>query len=192
MRILDIINLIGIYNVPIFTIEKHEIKGNCCFSIMIPTDELAEIRNKKATTHRNTGVYFYNCTYSEFYNLSKEINSEAVSQIIELIKQNFEINDEDEKLAFSLFSILHEIGHVHHFLNSKMSYREYWINFYKDWEELWIMYQFEYNIIATTSDEKSKTNLKYGKLYRGVALEKVADDFAINNFKDAFLKIKHT
>lgn len=191
MTLLEIIELIGDFKVPICTIEYQEINNDYCFSIVIPTDILAKIRGKNSTSpKRDTGVYFYNCTFLKLYELTSAKTPEAVQQIIEKIKSNFSINENDVALAFSIFALLHEIGHVHHFINSEMSCEEYWMQYYKKRDALWMDYQFEYYIIAQTPNEKKNVNLKYGEIYRNLEIEHIADDFAICHFEECYYKVK--
>lgn len=191
MTLLQIIEVIGDFTVPIYPLEYGEINNEFCYSIVIPTDVLGKIRgNNSTSTKRDTGVYFYNCTYSKLYELMSEKTPEAVQQIIEKLNSNFQIIEYNIPLAFSIFALLHEIGHVYHLNNSGMSYEEYWRKYYKERDALWIDYQFEYYIIAKTPIEKKNVNLKYGEIYRNIEIEHLADDFAINHFEECYNRVE--
>ena len=191
MTLLEIVDLIGNFQVPIYTIEHQEINNDYCFSIMIPTDVLSKIRgNNSNSPKRDTGVYFYNCTFLKFYEITSTKTPEAVQQIIEIIKSNFWIEENDIALAFSVFALLHEIGHVHHFINSEISCEEYWSQYYKERDALWANYQFEYHFIARTPDDKKNVSLKYGEIYRNIEIEHIADEFAICHFEECYNRVK--
>lgn len=187
MNLFDLAKSLNTFDVPLYISEKN----NCCFSIVIPSNELNRLRNKTDdNTNKETGVYVSECSCYDFYEYAKQINNEAVNQIENLIFDRFGSFDERKELVYSVFAILHEIGHVYHLLESKLTYDEFWEKYYVDWQNVWVEYQFCYNFLADTLEEKKKINMIFGEKYRNTAFEKYADMFALNHFEECLMKAK--
>ena len=191
MKLSNIIRALDIFEVPFYILDINELQNNkYCFAIVIPTDKLAQFRGVQQPINvKQTGVYIINCDVYTFYEASKSTNPEGIAQIEQIIRDNFGVFKSEYYLAFAVFSILHEIGHIKHLEKSKMTYEEYYDTYQKEWDNLYREYLFVYKIYATTPERIKAVNQLYGEKYRSHPFENFADHFALEHFEECMQKI---
>ena len=193
MRLFDIIKTLDHFDVPMHTLNENELKNkNYCYAIVIPTDKLALFRGiKPSGNHKDVGVYVIDCDLTVFHEANKAINFEATEQIEKIIRKNIQLHDGEYALAFAVFSILHEIGHIKHLQNSQMSFQEYYDTYQKDWDNIYKEYLFMYKLYGTTQERIKEVNSLYGEKYRSHAFESYADEFAIQHLEECMDKLRN-
>lgn len=192
MKLSDILSTLDSFNVVIHILNESELHNkNYCYAVVIPTDKLAYYRGAKSSSEpKETGVYIIDCDLIDFYKANKAKNLEGTVQIEKTINENTNIFDGERPLAFSLFSILHEIGHITHFQNAKMSYEEYYNAYQKDWDDIYKDYLFMYRFYGTTQERLKAVNVLFGEKYRNHAFESYADNFALEHFEKCMQKLR--
>lgn len=186
MKLLDIVENLKDFDVPIYILNESELQNKkYCYAIVIPTDKLAFFRGVKSSGNcKDVGVYIIDCDLTDFYDANKSTNFEATKQIERIIKKELQLLDGEYVLAFAVFSILHEIGHMKHLQNSQMSFQEYYDTYQKDWDNIYKEYLFMYKLYGTTQERIKEVNSLYGEKYRSHAFESYADEFAIQHLEE--------
>ena len=125
------------------------------------------------------GVYIRDTTVDEF--IKKERERKLVySDIIGMISENYPnvlILQEEISLYFTVFCILHEIGHVKYFNGMNMNTKEYAEKEIRDREKLRVLEQDYKNI----QDKYSKYQMEYKILqtYKSIPSEAYANQYAL-------------
>lgn len=192
MRLLDILRCINNFDVPVYILPESELQSKkYCYAIVIPTDKLASFRGAtKPNSFKDTGVYIIDCDLDVFYSENKSSNFEGITQIEKIISDNFDISEKEYILAFAVFSLLHEIGHIRHLQESKMSYEEYFNAYQKDWDDIYREYLFMCKLYGTSQERLKAVNQIYGEKYRQHAFESYADNFALEHFEKCMQKLR--
>ena len=193
MKLSKIIHVLDAFNVPIYILNDSELQNKkYCYAVVIPTDELARFRGTPLPNKvKQTGVYIIDCDLYTFYEASRSVNPEGIEQIEKLIRDNFGISEAEYYLAFAMFSVLHEIGHIKHIEKSKMSYKEYYDTYQKDWDNIYKEYILMYKFYGTTPERIKIVNQLYGEKYRHHAFENYADSFALMHFEKSMQKMRN-
>ena len=193
MDLSHIVSVLNEVDVPIHILSTSELQNKkYCYAVVIPTDKLSSFRGTPSSNSaKETGVYIIDCDLDVFYEANKSTNFEGVVQIEKIIKDNFDILETEYVISFALFSILHEVGHIRHLQNSKLSYEEYYDTYQRTWDNIYRNYLFMYNLYGTTPERKKAVNQLFGEEYRQHAFESYADSFAIEHFEKYMCKLRN-
>ena len=185
MQTERIISLINNYNVPIFFFDEATTNEDYCHAIIIPSESLAEIRGikKETTIEKNVGVHIFRCDEKTLYADFLRRNLPAVYARQQQLQSCFSIEQSDIPLAFTLFTILHEIGHMIHIQESQLSHADYWFRNNASRDDVWKLYQFCNSAICHTPQEKSLLLTFVNQIYDNIPSEKFANQFAEKEFE---------
>ena len=167
-------------------------KTNYVLCLFMGNEEANAIRNG---THNpeiqydnsDVGLHFPDIAISEYYYLESRRNPAAQSAIIDNLTKNRKMYIKEKKLWFSLFCILHEIGHWKHFEQSGLlavdyeksehSVRDY---YERQGDEIRKLPEL---LFYTQKLDRAKKH--YEESHSHIPSEKYADEYALQNFDDA-------
>lgn len=186
-----LVNIITNYGVQIHFFDEPKEKKDYCYAIIIPETELNIIRGKEREGENNdpVGVHILRCDSAELLENYKEQNFPGVLETTNELQQRFSIPSEQMHIAYTLFVILHEIGHVLHHLESGLSNSEYWYRYNGSRDDVWMIYQFCHNVICKNFGEQQLLQTFVNQIYRNIPSEKYADKFAFDQFASNWQKL---
>ena len=85
---------------------------------------------------------------------------------------------EKKVYAYVLFTILHEIGHWKHLIQSGLSSMDYWKKYEAGRDFIWMDFQCEY-FVCKNDIQRQKTLARFNEKYRNLPSERFADEYAI-------------
>lgn len=152
------------------------------------TKTFSSVTYLKPGTDNQRGLHLPNCDSLEALEYCKSSIPDGFGRIKELICTKCDFDE----ISFSVFSILHELGHW-------LQYIGFIDEGHNDMEFI-INYEFERACLLLQRDSEYKTckskddivvlNKKYDKLYAELPTEKYANDFAINHLLEYVMMIK--
>ncbi|MGM9642791.1 MAG: hypothetical protein ACI3XI_06240 [Eubacteriales bacterium] len=100
---LDILQCINNFDVSVYILSESELQNTkYCYAVVIPTDKLASFHGaNKSNAPKDTGVYIIDCDLNIFYNANKSTNFEGIAQIEKIIRDNFDICEDESVIAFA-------------------------------------------------------------------------------------------
>lgn len=128
------------------------------------------------------GIYLPDITVDELYDLENKRNSANLSTVLHEINSILCLKDDEIKLAYGIYVILHEVGHWLDFKSSGKSSLEYNL-----WDSEFRLRSKEFarNINAIPGHKADE--LKHAKeavdMYKNIPSEKAADKYAFENIK---------
>lgn len=118
---------------------------NCdyCYSRTTTSEELSMLRRCGSTNSRDEklGVHLLNVELKEIYAHHCETNPAAIKIICSMLKANCISTDEKIEGAYGLYTVLHEIGHWQHLVESGLSRADYWKKYEGQRDLLWKKFQ---------------------------------------------------
>lgn len=192
MQLANMISLIKNYDVPIIFFDQTVRNEDPCSAIIIAPKELAEIRgqNSENVIDRPVGVYALRCDTNYLYQDFLVRNAPAVYEREKMIQSNFGITFHEKENAFSLFTILHEIGHIIHIRKSGLSNSDYWFRYNASRDDVQMLYQF-CNAKICQNDRQRRSLLTFvNQIYANIPAEKFANEFANNEFMENWELLK--
>ena len=141
------------------------------------TKIFSSVTYRKGESDKNRGLYLPNCDSFEALEYCKSSMPDGFNRINELISTKCDFDE----ISFSVFSILHELGHWFQyikFINEGHDDREFIICHEMDRASLFSQRQNEYKTCKSKADIV-KLNKKYDNLYAELSTEKYANDFAL-------------
>ena len=187
----ELVNTILDYGVQIHFFDKPKRKKDYCHAILIPENELNIIRGKEVENDNNdpVGVHVLKCDSAELLADFAARNMPGVLETTSELKQRFSIPNEQMHIAYTLFVVLHEIGHVLHHQESGLSNSEYWYRYNGSRDDVWMIYQFCHNVICKDSGDQQLLQAFVNQIYRNIPSEKYADEFAFDQFASNWQKL---
>ena len=151
------------------------------------TKTFSSVTYLKSNTNIQRGLYLPNCDSLETLVECEVSMPDGFIRIKELISTKCEFND----ISFSIFSILHELGHwiqYMDFIAEGHNDQEFIINY-----EINRAYLFSQRSIdarnCKSKEDIMELNKKYDKLYSELPTEKYANDFALNRLWENVIMI---
>lgn len=142
----------------------------------------------KPNTDIQRGLYLPDCDSLEALEYCKSSMPDGFRRIKELICTKCDFDE----ISFSVFSILHELGHW-------LQYKDFIDEGHND-QDFIINYEFERAILYSQRNTEYKNckskedivelNEKYDKLYAELPTERYANDFALNHLLECVMMIK--
>ena len=185
MKTKDIAEKINIYNVDIKYFYSPTPNVDYCSSSIIPSSVLAQIRGNASIASEETtfiGVNLLDCEHKELYNYFCHTNLPAVQKTCQTLQKNFHISQSHMALAYSLYAILHEIGHIVHLKEFELSYEDYWYRYNASRDNTNILFQFCYHKICHSDSERMILLAFVNEIYDNIPSEKAANKFAMQEF----------
>ena len=181
MLVNELLDKIETKQTPIYLHDILKDGKDHCYSRTATSAELSVLRNKPAKEGEDEelGVHLTNVDLQQIYDSYFAKNSVAVEEICAFLKDTFHISEEKISNAFVLFTILHEIGHWQHLIQSGLSRMDYWKKYEAMRDDLWIQFQFTYNLLCRTDDQRNMAFKCFNEKYRNLPSEKFADEYAI-------------
>ena len=179
-----LVNTISTYGVQIHFFDEPKPRKDYCHAIIIPENELNIIRGKEGENDNNdpVGVHILRCDSAELLADFAAQNMPGALEIINELKKHFSISDEQMHIAYTLFVVLHEIGHVLHHQESGLTNSEYWYRYNGSRDDVWMIYQFCHNMICKNPREQQLLQTFVNQIYNNIPSEKYANEFAVDNF----------
>jgi len=187
----DLIDILELSNVAPFHFyshsEKHTLFAYCCY---VTPEEIKNWKNQGLTFHHENhsnelGIHLVNMSAFSLFSMAKERNPYDVKYVINTVGQTYLPNMSPPQLIYATYLILHEVGHWLHFQKSGMSSLDYmkWISPGRtDLDN-------RAKCIRALSDSdprKAKLAEVYHTDYQNLPSEVVADQYAVQNFKDKY------
>ena len=99
-----------------------------CYAITIAASELAVLRKRPSSGIKDEelGVHLVNAELQEVYDSYCQRNPVAVNETCSMLFERCSVPAEKKVYAYVLFTILHEIGHWKHLIQSGLSSMDYW------------------------------------------------------------------
>ena len=181
MLLKELIPKIDLKETPIIYHDTPNSNGEYCYSRTATSDELAKLRNQDAKNILNEelGVHIVDADIQQVFNNALAKTGPVVREICDMLADRCSVKKEQEKFAYVLFTILHEIGHWQHLKQSGLSGLEYWKKYETGRDSLWINYQFIYNCMCTNDAEREVATIHFNREYRKLPSEEFADEYAI-------------
>jgi hypothetical protein len=123
------------------------------------------------------------CTVDKEFEISKKCNIYSFSIIVNFLRKLNIYKEFEISIAFSLYSILHEIGHFYHLMN--FSSKDEYLNFLNEFSNLSKQISTERKKSATHEE-----NLQWEYKYRSMPGEKEANIYAEMNIGCMLTKYK--
>lgn len=185
MKTEKLISSIKNYDVPIFFFDEAVVGEDYCHAIIIPSKSLAKIRgiNKEITVEKPVGVHIFKCDEKILYEDFSRRNLPAVYARRQQLQSRFCIAQSDIPLAFTLFTVLHEIGHIIHIQESNLSHADYWFRNNASRDDVWKLYQFCNSAICHTPQEELQLLIFVNQIYDNIPSERFANQFAEKEFE---------
>lgn len=184
--ILDVRSVVPIHYRPLNQIPG----GMYCRNISLP--EVIALKNgthdeNKKYGNKDIGIYIADVTIDTFYDyMHDEIGWEYVHYPLYEVRKK--IGHHDTSLAYSIYAILHEVGHHLFFKNCGMSRAEYFM-----WDkEMRVKQAFLMKMIEdidakrTDDDTIHRQIMQDIELYKEIPSEVHADNYAFTNIKERY------
>ena len=183
MLIQDLVSQIDTKGTPIFFHNEPIAGCDYCYVRTTTASELATLRGKKDSDYREDelGVHLVNLELQDVYNNYLEKNPVAVNKLCTILTEQCAVPYDKIIPAYVLFTVLHEIGHWQHLVQSGLTRTDYWKKFEAQRDNLWIEFQLMYYCCRNKQEQQFTLNL-YDDKYRNLPSERYADDFAKSEF----------
>ena len=152
------------------------------------TKTFSSVTYLKGESDLNGGLYLPNCDSFEAFEYCKSSMPDGFNRINRLISTKCDFDE----ISFSVFSILHELGHWFQyieFIKEGHDDREFIKYHEMDRACLFLQRQNEYSTCRSKEDIV-KLNIKYDSLYAELSTEKYANNFAIKYILEYVRMIK--
>lgn len=182
MRVTKLVDILEIKDLAPFHFHidtKYKMFASC---YVLTKEEAYDLVNNIATNKKNyddskLGVCLADVTIYEFYELGKQI--EDVEKFKDDISYLFSVNDDNISLIYSIFTILHEVGHWLYFKSSGKKSLEYCKWETEERREANELMNQSYN-----SPDKLLLKQAARDKYKNVPSEIESDKYAFNNIKE--------
>lgn len=159
---------------------------------------IAEFNALRNGSHSNTteydqsdvGVHFPDTDIATFLHLEQNRNPINIDQVMDDISNLFLIYQVEYAVVFSIYCILHEIGHWKHFVDSGKQAYEYYLEDLNNRKDLLRIRQFIYDL-PNDSPLKKVLSIDYNKQYRNIPSEYAADQFAFSHILPSIDKVRN-
>lgn len=181
MLVNELLDKIETRQTPIYFHDVPKDGRDYCYSRTATSAELSVLRNQpiKEGEDEELGVHLTNVDLQQIYDSYFSQNPVADQETCTILKDTFHVSEEKISHAFVLFTILHEIGHWQHLIQSGLSRMDYWKKYEATRDSLWIQFQFTYNLLCRTDDQRNMALKCFNEQYRNLPSEKFADEYAI-------------
>jgi len=187
MRIKDLINYLGLKETAPFHFQTELSYKSSASCKHITCEERNDYLSKTWTIEKKydnstLGVYLPDITIDELYDLEHKRNAINLHRVQQEINSILCLKNDEIKLAYGIYVILHELGHWLDFQASGKSSIEYnlWDSEFRN-----KCNEFARNIHTLQSDTADE--LKLAKeavdMYKNIPSEKAADKYAFENIK---------
>lgn len=187
MRIIELVDYLGLKEIAPFHFQpalSHKSSASCKH---ITCEERSDYMKKiwtieKKYDNSTLGVYLPDITIDELYDLEHKRNAINLHRVLSEINSILCLKNDEIKLAYGIYVILHEVGHWLDFQTSGKSSIEYnmWDSEFRN-----TCKEFIKNIHAipgNTVDELQHSK-KAVDMYKNIPSEKAADKYAFENIK---------
>lgn len=152
------------------------------------TKTFSSVTYLKPNIDKQRGLHLPNCDSFEALEQCKSSMPDGFRRIKELVCTKCDFDE----ISFSVFSILHELGHwlqYIDFIDKGHSDQEFIINYEIERAVLYSQRNLEYKTCKSKEDIV-ELNKKYDKLYAELPTEKYANDFALNHLLECVMMIE--
>lgn len=142
----------------------------------------------KQNSDKRRGLYFPDCDSSEALEYCKSNIPDSFVRIKQMICTKCDFDE----ISFSVFSILHELGHwiqYKEFIEEGHTDKEF-INCYELQRAFMHMQRDSEYQKCKSKEDIIALNKKYDNLYAALSTEKYANDFALSHLIEGVMKIK--
>ena len=148
-------------NIPVvfLSVEDVKISGKIA---MCRTPKESNFITGRPSAH----VAFYNTDSSIFYGIAKEGDPFGTECIMKLIRNVVSVSSGNDGIYYTVFTLLHEASHYFDYTNNPADYNN-----------------------ALIMEAKFEKTIEYAMEYRKRALEKKADDYALENMQKVISEI---
>lgn len=143
----------------------------------------------KQYDNSDLGVYLPDLDIKQYYEIEMKRNPCSIRYVIETISYKIPVLLEEKYLVWSVYCVLHEVGHWLDFLKSgKKSYefscieKDYREELNKEADRIYRMNDYSHQKLLFVEE--------YNHKYREIPSEKAADNYAYSNFIIAFNKVR--
>lgn len=180
MLVKELISRIDTKDTPIFFHEIPLPNHDYCYAITIAASELAVLRKRPSSGIKDEelGVHLVNDELQEVYDSYCQRNPVAVNETCSMLFERCSVPAEKKVYAYVLFTILHEIGHWKHLIQSGLSSMDYWKKYEAGRDFIWMDFQCEY-FVCKNDIQRQKTLARFNEKYRNLPSERFADEYAI-------------
>ncbi len=193
-RIVEILEI----DVPVFFTPEAELdRRNYIYCSIIGKDELkaiVEATHNTGTEYECTdmGLHFPDVDVMKYYELEKHRNPVGMDIRIKEITNEIETILAEIPILLAVYCVIHEYGHWIHFKKSNLSSYEYWMNEHEARKPYSGIQQQIYEM-PDNYPLKYVYEEKYEReIYAAFPSEKAANNYAMEHFKEAVKKIRHS
>ena len=152
------------------------------------TKTFSSVTYLKPNTDKQRGLYLPDCDSFEALEHCKSSMPDGFRRIKELIctKSDF------DEISFSVFCILHELGHWLQyiaFIGEGHNDQDFIMNFEFDRDLLYSQREIEYKF-SKSKEDVIDLNMKYDNIYVELKTEKFANDFALSHLSECVSMVK--
>ena len=155
-----------------------------CYTLIATSAELALLRNQsvegKDNSEEELGVHLVNVNLQQVYDSYLDKAPITVQKTCDRLSAKFAVSGDRKVFAYVLFTILHEIGHWQHLIQSGLTRIDYWRKYEGDRDSLWKDFQFAYHFMckneSARQDITNYFNLKYEQLPSEVFANNYAEE----------------
>lgn len=193
MLIKELTEKINIKGTPIIFHDKPLPKFDYCFAVTMTTEELTVVRGRTKAdsltfSDKELGVHLVNAELEEVYDSYLKRNPKAVDTTCSLISKHYKIPAEKKIFAYVLFTVLHEIGHWQHLVESGLSRINYWKTYEAKRDMLWIIFQSNY-MNCTNEVQRKEIFVYFNEQYRKLPSETFANEYALQELSNYLPKL---
>lgn len=146
------------------------------------TKSFTSITYLKSGTDKERGLYLPDCDSLEALNYCKINMPDGYERIQNIICSKCEFDE----ITFTMFSILHELGHwiqYRNFINAGHNDKEFIAKYESERALLYLKRNEEY-VFCKCKEDVIALNKKYDQLYAGLPTEKYANNFALEHLPE--------
>lgn len=143
----------------------------------------------KENSNNERGLYFPNCDSLDALEYCKSTTPYSFERIKTMIRTKCTFNE----ISFSVFSILHELGHwiqYKNFIDANHNDKEFILLYEIERAFLYSQRKIEYEKCKNNKEDVAHLMEKYEKLYANLPTEQYADCFALSNLEKYVMMIK--
>ena len=182
MLVKELISRIDTKNTPIFLHETPLPNHDYCYAIITTASELVILRKRPSSgtiKEEELGVHLVNAELQEVYDSYCQRNPVAVNETCSMIFERCSVPAKKKVYAYVLFTVLHEIGHWQHLVQSGLSRMDYWKKYEAGRDLIWMDFQYEYRFVCKNDIQRQETLAHFNEKYRNLPSETFADGYAI-------------
>jgi hypothetical protein len=187
MRIKELVDYLGVKETAPFHFQTELSYKSSASCKHITCEERNDYIQKTRTIEKkydnNTlGVYLPDINIDELYDLENKRNAINLHKVLNEINSTLCLKNDELKLAYGIYVILHEVGHWLDFQSSGKSSVEYNL-----WDSEFRNRCKEFTRNIRTNPGSTVDELKHAEeavdMYRNIPSEKAADEYAFKNIK---------